>query len=131
MNETINLDFKGKTRKLRFGIGPSRILCEEKGIPVSDMHTLDINELVQDMIHASLKFDSLLQGLEPDFNKYEVYEWINDMAQETFQKIFEVFIKTRTVGRSIYDTYVENLSKLAQDQGEPQEEKKADLGRLR
>lgn len=125
MNETIKLEFKGQTRTLRFGIGPSRILCEDKNISVSDMSSLDINELVQDMIYASLKFDSLLQGKEPDFNKYEVYEWINNMSQETFQNIFDVFVKTRTIGRSIYDTYVESLEKLAKEKGEQTEEKKS------
>ena len=112
-NEAIKLEFKGKVRTMLFGIGPSRILCEEKGITVTDMQTLDINELVQDMIYASLKFDCLLKGEPVDFNIYEVYRWINDMDQATFQNIFEIFIKTRTIGQSIYDLYIKNLEKQA------------------
>ncbi|MCX7099919.1 MAG: hypothetical protein NTX38_00085, partial [Methylobacter sp.] len=96
LNDAIKLEFKGIVRTMLFGIGPSRILCDDKGITITDMQTLDINELVQDMVYASLKFDCLLKDDEVDFNKYEVYQWINDMDQATFQKIFETFIKTRT-----------------------------------
>ena len=89
------------------------------------MSTLDINEIVQDMIYASLKFESLLQNKEADFNKYEVYEWITDMDQDTFQKIFEIFVKTRIVGRSIYDVYMDNLEKMSKDGEVPAGEKKS------
>ena len=118
LNEAIKLEFKGKVRNMLFGIGPSRILCEDKGITVTDMQRLDINELVQDMIYASLKFDCLLKGEAVDFNIYEVYQWINDMEQATFQNIFEIFIKTRTVGQSIYDLYLKNLEKAQKGDGE-------------
>jgi len=124
VNEAIKLLFKGRERELRFGIGPSRILCEDKGITVSEMHALDINELVQDMIWSSLKFECLVHGKEIDFNKYEVYGWINDMSQETFQQIFETFIKTRTIGRTIYDTYLENLGKRSEIRDQSAEEEK-------
>ena len=115
INEAIKVDFKGIGRNLRFGIGPSRILCQEKGITVSEMQELDTNELIQDMILASLKFDRLIQGLPIDFNQWEVYQWITDMDQESFQGIFDVFIKTRVVGQSIYDIYIKNLEKLTGD----------------
>jgi hypothetical protein len=124
VNEAIKLGFKGRARTLRFGIGPSRILCAEKGITVSDMQSIDINELVQDMIHASLKFDCLLKGEEVDFNLYEVYQWINDMEQSTFQNIFEIFIKTRTVGQSIYDLYLKNLEKAQGEESKAEKKNK-------
>ena len=111
VNESIKLEFKGRVRDLRFGIGPTRILCEDRGINVSEMQNLDLNELIQDLIVASLKMECLVSDTEVDFNKYEVYQWITDMEQETFQQIFDIFIKTRTVGRSIYDTYLKNLEK--------------------
>jgi len=110
-NETIKLEFKNKERTLHFGIGPSRILCEDKGITVSQMHTLDPSEMVQDMIHASLKFDCFLKNEEVDFNIYEVYQWINDMEQKTFQRIFEIFINTRTIGESIYSVFLKSQEK--------------------
>lgn len=116
---------------MRFGIGPSRILCEEKGITVSDMHTIDINELVQDMIYASLKFECLMNDLEVDFNKYQVYQWISDMEKETFQQIFEIFINTRTLGESIYSLYLKNLEKTQGDHtGLPLQEKKNKRGTI-
>jgi len=111
VNETIKLKFKNKERTLHFGIGPSRILCEDKHITVSQMHMLDVNELVQDMVYASLKFDCFLKNEQVDFNIWEVYQWINDMDQKTFQKIFETFIKTRTIGRSIYSEFMERQEK--------------------
>ena len=107
--ETIKIEFKERMRELRFGIGPSRILCEDRGISFSDMHEITINELIQDIIYASLKFECLLKGEAIDFNKWEVYQWITDMDQETFQRIFEVFIKTRVVGKSVYDVYMKTL----------------------
>ena len=48
VNETIKIEFKERMRELRFGIGPSRILCEDRGISFSDMHEITINELIQD-----------------------------------------------------------------------------------
>jgi len=133
--EAIRLKFKGRERVLLFGIGPSRILCEDRGITVTDMHTIDINELVQDIICASLKFECLLNDKEVDFNKYEVYQWITEMEQATFQQIFDVFIKTRTVGESIYSLYLKNLEKLNSGKSEEvkgrEKEKKTNLGRFR
>ena len=125
VNESIKLEFLGRERVLRFGIGPSRILCEDKGITVTDMNTLDINELIQDLIYASLKFECYVNGHTVDFNKWEVYQWITDMEQVTFQQIFEVFIKTRTVGKSIYDVYMKNLEAANQPRMDtPEEEEK-------
>ena len=109
VNETYNIEFNGRMRELRFGIGPSRILCEDRGIAFSDMHSIPVNELIQDIIYAALKFECLLKSEPIDFNKWEVYQWITEMDQETFQQIFEVFIKTRVVGKSVYDVYVKNL----------------------
>ena len=109
VNETIKLEFKGKIRELRFGIGPSRILCEDKGISLSDFQNLGTSELIQDMICAAIKFDCLLSEQAVDFTKWEVYQWINDMDQTTFQKIFDVFIKTKVIGKSVYDAYIQNL----------------------
>ena len=123
VNESIKLEFKGRIRDLRFGIGPTRILCEDRGINVSEMQNIDFNELIQDLIVASLKFECLVSGSEVDFNKWEVYNLITDMEQETFQQIFDIFIKTRTVGRSIYDTYLKNLEK-GKDAGVKAEVKK-------
>ncbi len=123
VNESIKLEFKGRIRDLRFGIGPTRILCEDRGINVSEMQNIDLNELIQDLIVASLKFECLVSGSEVDFNKWEVYNLITDMEQETFQQIFDIFIKTRTVGRSIYDTYLKNLEK-GKDAGVKAEVKK-------
>ena len=57
VQEKFTLDFKGRQRTIRFGIGPSRILCQNKGITISEMNTVDVNELIQDMIVASLEFD--------------------------------------------------------------------------
>lgn len=119
--EAITLEFKGRQRQLLFGIGPSRILCEEKGITVNQMHTLDTSELVQDIIFASLKFECYLNDKPVDFNKWEVYQWINDMEQATFQAIFDIFIKTRTVGQSIYGNYMKNHQR---DEEESDPEKK-------
>ena len=79
------------------------------------MHTLDTSELVQDIIYAALKFECLLNNKEVDFNKWEVYQWINDMEQETFQAIFDIFIKTRTVGQSIYSSYMKNQQQTTED----------------
>jgi len=125
MNEAIKLSFKNKERTLLFGIGPSRILCEDKGITVTGMQGLDTNELIQDMIFASLKFDCFLKNEEVDFSKWEVYKWINDMEQDTFQRIFEVFIHTRTLGQSIYSTWIKNLEKeQGSHEGQPQPAKK-------
>ena len=112
VNETVKIEFKDRMRELRFGIGPSRILCEDRGITFADMHAISINELIQDIIYASLKFECLLKSEPIDFNKWEVYQWITEMEQETFQQIFEVFIKTRIVGKSVYDVYVKNLEEL-------------------
>ena len=128
MNETIKLEFKGRDRELRFGIGPSRILCEDKGITVTDMNTIDINELIQDLVVASLKYECFSAGTVPDFNKWEVYQWITDMEQETFQRIFDIFLKTRIVGKSIYDVYLKSLEEGEGDHagdhtGSPQQKK--------
>jgi len=127
INEAIKLEFKGRIRELRFGIGPSRILCRDRGITVSEMHTISINELIQDIICASLEFECYINEQPVDFNKWEVYQWINDLDQETFQSIFEVFIKTRTVGQSVYDVYMKNLS---QADGEAPDEKKNKRGMI-
>jgi len=122
MADKFQIEFKGKSRTVRFGIGPSRILCANKGISVSDMHTLDVNELIQDMIVASLEFDCNLKNEPVDFTKWEVYEWLNEMTQEQFQAIFEVYIKTKVVGKSVYDLYIERTNEMA---GESNEEKKS------
>lgn len=121
VNETIKIEFKGRERELRFGIGPTRILCAEKGITVTDMQTIEINELIQDLICAALKFECYLSDHSIDFTKWEVYQWITELEQETFQQIFDVFIKTRTVGKSIYDMYLKNLE--TNEQAESDEKK--------
>lgn len=118
--EKFTLEFKGKQRVIRFGIGPSRILCQNKGITISEMNTLDVNELIQDMIVASLEFDCLIKDEPIDFNKYEVYELINDMDQEQFQAIFQVYLETKVVGKSVYDLYLERTKETA---GETEEKK--------
>jgi len=111
VNESITLNFKGRDRVLRFGIGPTRILCEDRGLSAADLQTLEINELIQDIIVAALKFECLVSGISIDFNKWEVYQWITDMEQDTFQQIFDIFLKTRVVGKSIYDRYMKELEK--------------------
>lgn len=121
VKEKLTIEFLGIPRTLRFGIGPSRILCQNKGITISEMNTLDVNELIQDMIVASLEFDCLINEKEIDFNKYQVYDWINDMEQEQFQAIFQVYLETKVVGKSVYDLYMERPKADA----EPGEEKKS------
>ena len=122
MQEQIQVSFKDKQRTIRFGIGPSRILCTNKGINVSEMNSLDVNELIQDMIAASFEFDCHLKSEEVDFTIWEVYQWITELSQEEFQKIFDVYIKTKVVGKSVYDLYV---SKLEEISGPVTEEKKS------
>lgn len=121
VKEQCTLEFKGKQRVIRFGIGPSRILCQNKGITISEMNTLDVNEMIQDMIVASLEFDCQINNETIDFNKYEVYQLINDMDQEQFQAIFNVYLETKVVGKSVYDLYLERTKELA----EAGEEKKS------
>jgi len=118
VNESITLNFKERDRVLRFGIGPTRILCEDRGISAADMQKIDINELIQDIIVAALKFECLVSGTIVDFNKWEVYQWITDMEQETFQQIFDIFLKTRVIGKSIYDRYMKELEKNAGEKDE-------------
>jgi len=125
VNESITLNFKERDRVLRFGIGPTRILCEDRGISAADMQKIDLNELIQDIIVAALKFECLLTGSAVDFNKWEVYQWITDMEQETFQSIFDIFLKTRVIGKSIYDKYLKEVEKNSGIKaGEPADEKK-------
>jgi len=129
-NETIKLEFKGRIRELRFGIGPTRILCEELDIQPSEMKDLDFNTFIQDIISASLKYDCLLTGVPIDFTKWEVYQWITDMEQETFQQIFDIFLKTRIIGKSIYDRYIKELDKNAGQTTDSLDEKKNSLGTI-
>ena len=125
VNETIKIEFKGRIRELRFGIGPTRILCEDLGINPSEMQDLDFHLFLQDIIYASLKFECLLNGMEVDFNKWEVYQWITNMEQTTFQQIFDIFIKTRVIGKSIYDRFIKELEKTnGEKKPDPSEEKK-------
>jgi hypothetical protein len=121
VQEKFTLDFKGRQRTIRFGIGPSRILCQNKGITISEMNTLDVNEMIQDMIVASLEFDCLINNETIDFNQHEVYQLINDMDQEQFQAIFNVYLQTKVVGKSVYDLYLERTK----EQSEAGEEKKS------
>lgn len=113
----LKITFKERERTLRFGIGPSRILCERREITLSQFNELDPIEAVYDMVWASLVFDCYQKDEEPDFNYYQVMQWISDMQQEEFQEVFDLWLHTKVIGRSLYDEYQDKLDKLREENG--------------
>lgn len=97
MQNTINIG--GKKRPFKFGTNATSIFCKEMGITLAQFNGLfssdkltkqEINgEEIVLLIYSGLLAGCYSAGLEPDFNRWNVGDWMDEMKPEDLEVIFK------------------------------------------
>jgi len=108
---TAEINIGGKKRPIKYGTNSTAILCEIRGITLKDMgdmfseQRIKDNEItggeVRDLIYAGLASGSYSKGEEPEFNRYQVGDWIDEMDADELIKAFEVMGESQPKGSNV------------------------------
>lgn len=121
----IKLTIGGQERKIVFGLGSTRAVCNEYNINLADLDTkFGLDDLFIEEIFGGLVFALQLEDKTPDFNRAQVYQWIDKLEQSELQKVFDVWLTTTQHGQTRYEKFLKLIN-----QGKKEGEKKnAKLG---
>jgi len=108
---TAEIFIGGKKRPIKYGTNSTAILCEIRGITLKDMtnmfseQKIKDNEItggeVRDLVFAGLTSGAYSKGEEPDFNRYQVGDWIDEMDADELIKAFEVMGASQPQGSNV------------------------------
>jgi len=87
-----------------FGMGAFHLFCELRNILLTDIQQefeKDQMGSLADLLYSTAKFNLLLKDIEPDFNRYTAFTWIDQMDEKTLNEIMETFSKAQILGKSL------------------------------
>ena len=123
----ISILLGGKKRRIKFGLGSTRAVCDFHKIRLSELASrFDLDDLFQEEIYGGLVHALNLEEKESDFNRAQVFEWIDAMPQEDLQKVFDVWLTTSQHGETRYEKFLKLIA--AQNGTTTADEKKKQTG---
>ena len=100
----IELTLGGKPRKCYFGIGFLGLYMEKTGVELEQLQnviTKNPFKYVPDLVYFSIAYGYVRQDLKPEFNRYAVADWIDEVGGiggETIVKFLNAFTASLTKG---------------------------------
>jgi len=107
----IEVEMGGKVRPIKFGMGAWKIFTEVTGLPLDRLGEVDTVTFPAAIIYAGAKQAALANNEAVDFNLANVYDWIDEMPQDTFNSIAKCLSESKTMGRTFKDIVAESVKK--------------------
>lgn len=124
-NGKITVEIGGKQRTVKFGLGSTRAVCDYHKCKLSELASrFELDDLFLEEIYGGLVHALALEEKEPDFNRAEVFEWIDAMPQETLQKVFDVWLTTSQHGETRYEKFIKLITAANGKKPDDDEKKK-------
>ena len=112
----IECEIGGEVRPIKFGMGAWKIFTEVTGKSLDRMGDFNWIEFSGAIIYAGLLQAALSADKEHDFNVNQVYDWLDDMPDETYKAIMKTLADSRVLGRTFKEM-------IAGQQSEPDKKK--------
>lgn len=96
----IECEIGGMQRPIKFGMGAWKIFTEATGKRLDQMGEINWIEFSGAIIYAGLMQAALVSGRERDFNLNQVYDWLDDMPDETYKAIMKTLAESKVLGRT-------------------------------
>lgn len=114
----IECEIGGKLRPIKFGMGAWKIFTDTTGKQLDQMGDINWIEFSGAIIYAGLMQAALVSGRSMDFNINQVYDWLDDMPDETYKSIMATLAESRVLGRTFKD-----MIAATQTENEPDKKK--------
>lgn len=112
----IECEIGGKLRPVKFGMGAWKIFTEITGKSLDQMGSINWIEFSGYIIYAGLKQAALVNGDPVDFTPEKVFDWLDEIEDETYKSIMRTLAESKVLGRTFKD--------MVQAQSEPETVKK-------
>jgi len=114
----IECEIGGMLRPIKFGMGAWKIFTDTTGKQLDQMGEINWIEFSGAIIYAGLTQAALVSGRAMDFNINQVYDWLDDMPDETYKSIMATLAESRVLGQ----TFKEMIA-ATQTEAEPDKKK--------
>lgn len=87
-----------------FGMGAFHMFCEQRKIKLEDIQSefeKDQMGSLVDILYAAAKFDLLVKGEEPKFNRYTAFTWIDQMTDKDLTDIMDTLGNVQILGQGV------------------------------
>ena len=87
-----------------FGMGSFNLFCEIRGIELNDLEKeFAKNQMsgIADMLFCAYKFNLLRRDLEVKHNRFNAYDWLDQMSEKDLNDIMKVFSKAQVLGKKL------------------------------
>lgn len=99
----IEVEIGGMQRPIKFGMGAWKIFTEVTGKSLDQMGEINWIEFSGVIIYAGLMQAALVSGRERDFTLNHVYDWLDEMPDETYKAIMATLAESKVLGRTFKD----------------------------
>jgi hypothetical protein len=112
----ITVQLGGKERLVKFGLGSTKVVCMEHGIKLSEMaQRFNLDDLFTEEIYGGLVHALALEGKKPDFNRAQVFDWIDALPQTDLQLMFDVWLTTSQHGETRFEKFMKVIASMNPD----------------
>jgi hypothetical protein len=112
----IAVQLGGKERLIKFGLGSTKAVCEYHGIKLSEMGSrFNLDDLFLEEIYGGLVHALALENKKPDYNRAQVFDWIDAMPQEYLQRVFDVWLTTSQHGETRFEKFMKVIASMNPD----------------
>lgn len=107
----MEVELGGKIRPLKFGMGAWKIFTEVTELPLEKLGEVDMMSFPAIIIYAGAKQAALAKNKEIDFNLAMVYDWIDEISEDTFRDISKCLASSKIMGRTFKDIVSDTVKK--------------------
>jgi hypothetical protein len=119
----IECQIGGMIRPIKFGMGAWKIFTQVTGKSLDEMSDINWLEFSGAIIYAGLMQAALTTGRDRDFVIENVYDWLDEMPDETYKAIMATLAESKVLGR----TFADIIKSQQPDEATAPEKKKATL----
>ncbi len=99
----IECEIGGMQRPIKFGMGAWKIFTDVTGKSLDQMGGINWIEFSGAIIYAGLMQAALVSGRDRDFIINDVYDWLDDMPDETYKSIMATLAESKVLGKTFKD----------------------------
>jgi len=99
----IEVEIGGKVRPIKFGMGAWKIFTDATGKQLDNIGEINWIEFSGAIIYAGLMQAALVSGRARDFSIELVYDWLDELPDESYKAIMKTLADSRVLGRTFKD----------------------------
>ncbi len=99
----IECEIGGMLRPIKFGMGAWKIFTDVTGKSLDQMGEINWIEFSGAIIYSGLMQAALVSGRDRGFIINDVYDWLDDMPDETYKAIMATLAESKVLGRTFKD----------------------------